>query len=248
MRVHRLIFRLDFQHPNFDIINSPGTVMRILSDMGEKYWPEFQDDSANRRVTTANKDKEEGTFRQMTVEPTALNFSFESAVGIDINFLDTNETIASLFKGIHALCENFKINEILRAGIRFTILSSIKEGNPSLNTLFGELFDSQLICNVASNLGEIKDFGLAFDGNGLDKLSYHCRFGPYDSSDAQKHFTVAIAKKIEEDGAPANLIFDLDLFEAKFALTVSAAKWSKNPKLKAKKLAEEIEAYLTERL
>lgn len=248
MRVYRLIFRLDFQRPNFDIIDSPGTVMRILNEMGEKYWPEFQDDSINRKVVTTNNDKEKGTFRQMTVEPTAVTFSFESTVGISINSLDTDETIVALFKGVNALCDNFKINEIERAGIRFTILSSVKEGNPSLEPLFGVLVDSRLVSNVTSHLGNIKDFGLSFDGEASDKLSFHCHFGPYGPGEAKKRFTPTTAKKMEEDGAPANIIFDIDLYEAKFAMTVSAAKWSKKPTLKAAKLATEVEAYLLERL
>lgn len=248
MRVYRQIFRLDFQHPNFEIINSPGTVMRILSEMGEKYWPEYQDDSANRKIVTTNKDKDKGIFRQMTVEPAALTYLFESTEGISFDSLDTNETLATLFKGVHALRETFKINEIERAGIRFIALSSIKDGNPSLEPFFGELIDSQLVRSITSNVGGIKDFGLSFDGEASDKLSYHCHLGPYAANEAKKYFTSGTANKMEKDGVSANLIVDLDLFETKFAMTVNAAKWSKTPSLKAKKLVAEIEAYLSERL
>lgn len=222
--------------------------MRIFGEMGEKYWPEFQDDTANRKVVATNNDKEKGIFRQMTVEPTAMTFSFESTKGVDINSIETDETLATLFKGVQAICDEFAINEIERAGIRFTIMSSIKNGNPSLEPLFGVLIDTQLVNAVTTKLGGIKDYGLSFDGEATDKISYHCHFGPYKNIESKKYFTATTAKKMEEEGAPLNLIFDVDLFESKFAMTVNANKWSKTPTLKAKQLAEEVVAYLSERL
>lgn len=248
VRVYRLIFRLDLQQPSFEIINSPGTVMRIINDMGDKYWPELLDDATNRRIIAKSTDAEKGTFRQISAEPTSMNFVFESAEGIDIDSLDTDKNLAILFKGISALCDNFKINEILRAGIRFTMLSSLKEDNPNLKFCFGELFDSQLIRKVTSRLGAIKDYGFVLEGEDLDKLSYRCQLGPYEVSEANKYFSATTAKKMEENSLPVNLIYDLDLYEAKFAMTVSAAKWSMKPRLKAKQLSAEIESYLSERI
>lgn len=244
MRVHRIVFRLDFQRPNFAIIDSPGTVMKTLSDMGEQYWPDFRDESANRRVSTSKVDAEKGTFREMAVEPTHLSVVFESAAGIDLNSVDADETLSTLFKGIHSLCETFKVNDIQRAGIRLSVLGQIKGGTPSLFPLFNKLFDQHLVGSVKESLGDIKDTGIAFDGEGADKLGYHCRFGPFDASEASKYFTATTAKKMTDETS-ANLIFDLDIFELKFAMTVSAAKWSKSPLAKAKQLTSSVEEYLT---
>lgn len=249
VRVHQQIFRLDFQYPNFDIIDSPGTVMRILSEMGDKYWSEYQDDSTNRKVVTTSRDEKKGTLRQITVAPTVLTYIFESSEGVNLESLDANETLATLFKGVQAILEKFKINDIERAGIRFVILGSIKEGNPKLESHFCNLADKTIIRDITSNLGSISDFGLSFDGQAADKLKYHCHLGPYSSiTESKKRFNVETSKKMEEDGLLANLILDLDFYEEKFAMTVNAAKWSKAPAIKAIKLAKEIEMNLFERL
>lgn len=247
MRVHRLIFRLDFQKPNFDIVNSPGAVMQILSDMGDQYWPAFQDDSANRRVSATNIIKEKGIFRQISVEPINLNFAFESVAGVDINSLDMDDTFSTLFKGVRAICGKFGIQEIQRAGIRFFILSNIQQGNFRLSPSFKGLLDPQLVEKVNTTLGEIRDIGLSFDGESSDKLSYHCRFGPYEANEAQKYFPGTTSNIFEENKVNANFIFDLDLFEEKFVMTVNADKWSKGPIQKAQELVKEIEKYLSER-
>jgi hypothetical protein len=243
-----MVFRLDFQRPNFDIINSPGTVMKILSGMGEQYWPEFKDDSANRRVSTSSVDKEKGTLRQITVEPTAITFVLELATGIDLNSVDTDDAVSALFKGIHSLCDAFNINEIQRAGIRFTALGEIKESTSGLGAVFNKLIDGELVRSVNASLGDIKDIGLAFDGEGADKLCYHCRLGPFEVNEAAKYLTAPTAKVVEDIGSPTNLIFDLDIYEEKFAMTVSAAKWSKRPMAKAKQLALEVQSYLSKKI
>lgn len=216
--------------------------------MGDKYWPEFVDDSANRRIIAKSTDSEKGTFRQISVEPTVLNFVLESTKGIDLDSFDTDKTLSILFKGINDLCDKFMVNEIQRAGIRFTMLSRIKEGNPDLKPSFNVLFDSKLLSNVTSSLGGINDYGIVFEGEGLDKLGYRCQIGPYEVSEARKYFSETTANKLAEEDVDANFICDLDLYEAKFAMTVSAAKWSINPQRKAKQLSASIEAYLSERL
>jgi len=222
--------------------------MKILSEMGERYWPDFKDDSANRRVITTNIDKDNGEFRQITVEPTALIIAFESVEGVHIESLDTNETLGTLFKGIQSVITTFGLNDIQRAGIRFSVLNSVGEKFQKLNTVFSKMYESQLQGIISDRLGSINDIGLAFDGESSDKLKYHCKLGPYSVSEAAKFFSATTATKMEENGSTANLIIDLDLFEEKFALTVNAHKWTKMPTRKANQLTSEIAAYVMQRI
>lgn len=244
--VHRFIFRLDFQKPNFNIVNSPGTVMQLIQEMGEKYWDEIQDDAASRKIAAVTKDLEKGIIRQITVEPMVLNFAYDSAKGIEIDALEGHATIEKLFDGVHKLCEHFKIDKIERAGVRLIALSSIKEDCPELE--FQHLFDGPVLNSVESSLGKITDTAMVFDGEGPDKLNYHCRFGPHKADQLERYFQRDTVKIMKEVAEPCNLVFDLDFFELKFAMTVSAAKWSKAPIKKAKQVIKEIETYLSEKL
>lgn len=222
--------------------------MKILSEMGDRYWPDFKDDSTNRRVITSNIDKDKGEFRQITVEPTALIIAFESADGVHIESLDTNETLGILFKGIQSIITTFGLNDIARAGIRFSILNSIGDKFPKLNAVFAGMYEAQLQEIISARLGSINDIGLAFDGESSDKLKYHCKLGPYGVDEATKFFSSSTATKMVEIGSSANLVVDLDLFEEKFALTVSAQKWAKTPTQKANQLISEITAYVMQRI
>lgn len=222
--------------------------MRILNDMGDEYWSEFQDTTASRTISGSSDDKKNGTSRRISVEPTTLNFVFESAAGVAIDALLQTETVATLFKGVQELIERFEIHEFERAGIRFVVLSAIKKGVPIPKEKFNRLFDQQLIGCINSKFGTIDDVGLSVDGEGPDKLKYHCRLGPYTDEDLKKQqFTKHVASLVEESGIKRNVIFDLDLYEQKFALTVKPSKWALGPIEKSQKLVTELEKLFSER-
>jgi hypothetical protein len=248
VRVHRLIFRLDFQRANFAIIDSPGRVMQLLSEMGdEQYWPEFQDSAASRTISGSARDEKDGTFRQFTSEPTAMHFVIESVNGLNISALASDKTVTALFKGVHAFCDEFKIDKFSRVGIRFIVLGNVTTATPSLLPKVESLIDNGLLDCVSSSLGETKDVGLAFDGEDADRLKYHFRMGPYTADEAKKYFSVETAKRIEVDGVAANFVSDLDFYEQNFAMTVRASQWCKEPIDKSQKVLSLVDQFLSKR-
>jgi hypothetical protein len=54
MPVHRIIFRLDYLI-NYEIIDRPGTVMRILDNNPKEYWREIRENHDNRQIMGAKK-------------------------------------------------------------------------------------------------------------------------------------------------------------------------------------------------
>lgn len=248
MRVHRLIFRLDFNRPNFAIIDSPGRVMQLLSEMGgAEYWPEFQDSAASRTISGSARDEKDGTFRQFTSEPTAMHFLIESVNGFNFSSLTSDKTISTLFKGVHSFCEAFKIENFSRVGIRFIVLGNVTTTAPSLLPKVESLIDKELHDCVRSTLGEVKDVGWAFDGEEADKLKYHFRMGPYAMDETKKYFSAETAKRIEESGGVANFVSDLDFYEQNFAMTVRASQWCKEPIDKSQKLLVSVDQFLSSR-
>jgi hypothetical protein len=248
VHVHRLIFRLDFQRPNFSIIDAPGTVMRLLSEMGEaEYWPEFKDASATRSISVSAHDAEGAIFRQFSVEHGSLYFVFESVPGRSVSSIFGEKTVANLFKGIHTFREHFDISQFSRAGIRFIALGNVKAKGDNLLPNFSSLIDRDLRGCVTGILGDPKDVGVAFDGEGADKIGYHVSFGPYGAEEGKKHFSPQIAKKIEEKKASSNLVIDTDFFELNFAMTVKAPQWCAQAVEKTQKFHEAIKQLVSAR-
>lgn len=248
MRVHRLIFRLDFRRPNFAIIDAPGTVMRMISEMGDAtYWSEFQDSSSTRAIAGTTRDLKEGMFRQFSVEPTAMFFVLESTKGIRFASLGSDSTIGSLLKGVHTVCEAFKAEQFSRAGIRFIAMGSIPTTAPSLLPTAESLLDNQLLNRISSTLGTVTDIGFALDGESDDNLKYHLRFGPHKAGEAKKYFSAETAKQLEDGGNNANFIADIDIFEQDFAMTVRANQWCKAPIEKAQKITRAVTEFISNR-
>lgn len=248
MRVHRLIFRMDFLRPNFHIIDAPGAVMKILSEMGDdKYWPEFKDSTANRVISVTARDEKNGIFRQFSVEPTAMHLLFESAKGTSFTSLLEDNQVATLFKGVDSFCDFFNVSALSRAGIRFIALDNIPTKQASLLSTTASLVDSSLLGSVKSILGDPTDLGIAIDGEGSDKLGYHFRLGPYAANEAKKYFSPDTEKDLSAAGDSSNFVSDIDFFELNFSMTVRASKWCKVPIDKAQKILGSVPGLLSKR-
>lgn len=240
MSVHSLIFRIDFRKTNYEIIDSPGRIMSIFSSMGENCWNEFADGQSTRAVT-ANFAKDNALYRQVTIEPTSINFALETKKPIELSTIDRDENYILLMKSVTQLCDEFKIHELRRAGLRTISLNSICD-NKDLKPLFSRVYDGDIITSTESILGKGTDFGVVIDGEDKDKISYHLKFGPYSKDESSKYFP-KLNKSIGE--LDNNLIFDIDLYEENFALTIKPAKWASSLLLKSSKFKGQIEKSLT---
>lgn len=240
MRIHRLIFRLDFQRACLDMLDQPGRVMRMLQGMGDDFWPEFKDAVATRTIASKAIDESKGTLRQITIEPTEINFVFETVSGLELQHILTNETVGTLFKGVAEICDYFKIDKFSRAGVRFFVLGSLQESTLSPLERGRSLIDGKLCSGVAEIAGEIKDVGLAFDGSSKDGLMYHLRLGPYISSQASEIFSAPKISSQLEDSKELDFMADIDFYEQNFQMTIKPSQWCKEPINKAGKLIEMI--------
>jgi hypothetical protein len=248
MAICSLIFRLDYKQ-NFEILNQPGTIMRIISNEGgKKFWNEFQDSPQNRHIAaTYLDDKKPSLFRQITVDPTTITFSIEFAPGIKLEKIGDNESFTGLSKIVKSLCNNFNIDEILRCGIRIIYFNSIGNNNPNLKTYSNKFFDDKLLGVIEKSIGHPEDYGFSFDGTSNDNIKYRLRFGPYTKDEAKKYL-----EHVHENMAnncEFNFICDLDLYELKFSLAQRRPiAWSKPLLEKAQKLINGLENSLLEKL
>jgi len=248
MLVCKIIFRLDFRRQNFEILDSPGKVMKIMHELGEEFWSEFQDTPQSRVLTAVFRDKEGcSRFRQLTVDPSMLNFMIEDAKGIELTGLESNESYVMIFKGIQALCDTFKISELQRAGLRFYCLGSIGDNNTDLRSVFEKFIDDSLLGIIRTSIGGPEDYGIHLDGSDKDKIKYHLQFGPYAKEEARRYFE-QVHEQITERMS-GNFICDLDMYEENFALKYTRPiVWTKPLVTKAQKLTKGIEELISARL
>lgn len=227
MHVYRFIFRLDFQ-PVFDMIDSPGKIMRTLLNekLGEKkFLPDLLEDSKTHAITAkyASEDKKE--MRTLTVEPTSINGSFETVAGVELDSLENYKILGKLLILVNVLRKDFHISSIERCGARFFCFDSVGTKEENSVQKIKSLINGDFSKTIEKIFGTTQDIGIAFDGEHEDKIKYKIKCGPYSNNGKDKYFSL-ITKQFDES-INHDLIFDIDLFEEKFVLNegVSFIKW-----------------------
>lgn len=242
MSVRRVIFRLDFP-PSFDIIDAPGAVMRILDPDSEGFWDQLQDVTAKRLISAEKLSQDGAEFRKVTVEPTTIVLELERANGIGESRFEHDSVLETLLQKVQAVCEAYKIKKLRRAGIRFYYLPKSNQTSEASLQLHQSLVRNEFLSAVRRSVGATKDFGLQFDGEHEDGVSFHLRFGPYFKTEARKYF-----EKVSESipGDEISRICDLDLFENNFEMGTRIHPWVKSQVAKFRKTMSEIRPYLEE--
>ncbi|MDX5333500.1 MAG: hypothetical protein LPK58_05585 [Gammaproteobacteria bacterium] len=245
MSIHRVIFRFDFK-ANFEIVDRPGEIMRILDDVSDGFWDELREASQNRRIMAVYKKAErERVARFIAVEPTAIYGVMESMAGWPLEDLEANrvESFRVLLRLVTKLFERFQITDLSRAGLRLIHLGTPLDRIERLRSVFRQKVATEVSSHIEKNLGEIADFGFGFEGMNEDKIHYRVSFGPYLDQESQKWFQ-EFGADFTAEGDP-NLIFDLDLFEHDISLpSGSAARWMRPLFARAKASLHSIEAYI----
>jgi hypothetical protein len=222
MRAHRLVYRADFPR-NYELMNQPGTVARMLVENFPKDFFDAYGEERNTRRSIAKKlSREKGTYKAITVEPTAVVCEIESVGGTEMQriaegeFKTLSATIGDIFK-------TFKIFNLERSGLRLYIFGQAPNGSSLQRVL--KLINPALIKSTESCLGGITDAGLALDGTSEEKVSYHLKFGPYLGAQEHPKYFAAV-NDIFSKSLDANFVIDLDMFESKFADTTGRPmKW-----------------------
>jgi hypothetical protein len=246
MPVCRLIFQINYKG-NFDIIEKPGQVMRVLNDTDTGFWHNLGENVNIRTVNGNSKIEEEKHFRELSVSPNTIRSAIEHHQGIEINDLPTHDTIRKIIKITNALRKEFNIDELVRFGIRFFYFANLGLGQERIASIFNKLFDAPIVDAISNKLGSIDDSGIAFDGTHEDQVKYHFKCGPYFSKEASKYlkqFVSSFEKETEYD-----MVFDIDLYENNFNLNkdVSIIKWIEPALIKMNDIIEDTKRIILEK-
>jgi hypothetical protein len=221
MPVCRLIFRLDFT-VNFDVIEHSGEVMRTLWNAFESERNsgfELKENQRNRTIILRYLSENGDFIKHLNVEPTSINGAFESTEGVEIDkLLNDQKGFLFLTKLASQLCEQFRIDTILRSGLRLFYFNKLgsQEGNDVVRA-FHKMLNADTISTLETRLGTIQDYGIVLDGTFDDGVRYHFGTGPYRSEEAQKYFA-EIAGNFSQQ-TDFDFTCDLDLYENNFSLS-----------------------------
>lgn len=223
MAVRRIIFRLDFR-PNFDIVDAPGTVMRLLDPDQDGFWDALHDAQA-KRLIVADWISPDGTeFRKVSVEPVALTFSIERSTGFEMDRIEHDATFSKVLNRVQNIYEKFKLSKLQRAGIRFYYMPSAFAGAESLE-LFRKQISGDFTGGLEKQFGDVRDVGISYEGGHEDGVSYNFRAGPYFPRESKK-YVEKIGEKLESETIAS--IFDIDLYETDFVMGVRILPWVKD--------------------
>lgn len=221
--------------------------MELLAGEDNEFWENIQDFQKDRKIG-ARKDIGDPVIehRHITVQPNALVAQVEHAGGLAPDALLANDTVASLFKAIESITEEFGIQNLNRAGVRFYYLADAGSTDFVLSRLKGKL-SAAMTAGISEAIGEIQDMGLAFDGAMDNRAKYHLRFGPLGTSELKRttyfeHITQALSAQTR-----ASLIVDTDLYEENFSLKGRRSRnWVKSQLVSFNKLISSLSSTLNE--
>jgi hypothetical protein len=234
MSVCRLIFRLDFD-VNYDIIDHPGGVMKLIDQAGDSYWSEMTENQRRRGLAGKYISDDGEMANEFIVEPKAIIASFELVDGVDLKKIVDEKSFLLLAKLTDSMCEKFHINEIRRSGIRVFHFDNLQRDRKPLS-VSKTFFDDDLTGGVESVLGEIQDCGVSFDGASEEGVKYHCRIGPLKEDEDYAKYFENIGPKFGEL-SNWDFVVDIDLYEQDIAISKTPMrKWFRPQIEKATKL------------
>lgn len=208
MPVHRIILRLDFS-TNFDIVDKPGVVMRMMKSVPDELLTEIRETTAKRQIIGHHKSDHDSLT--IVVEPTSINFTSESLEGFDLQQLENSVEFSRITRLVQEYYETFHIAEILRIGFRFFAFDSLSESKEERNSRLIRNINGPLISCITETLGNITDCGFAFDGNSKDGILFHLRFGPFSGVETKNHL-IDFSNEFDPN-EKYDSILDLDLYE-----------------------------------
>jgi len=233
MPICRIIFRLDFVKPIYQIIDSPGQLMKIIDTTWQKDTIEIGENYSKRLVSSRYMSKENQEGIIFNVDPKNINFSFEK-----------NVIYSKVIKCTNEIRRSFDINEIKRAGLRVFYFDTLSHNTKLcfLNTI-----DKCFTSKIQTSLGAIEDLGISFDGTHDDGIKYHYQTGPYFEREATKY--LQYFPGLFNSNNNYNIVSDFDLYEENFELTatVSIVKWIQSLIEKIKNTTELINLFISQK-
>lgn len=232
MSLYRLIFRLDFD-PVFQVIDSAGKILRIFQDFksnDEHVWPTLGENHEKRSVTAQAQSEDEGWYRSITIDPTCIVGELETVQGIPLGAIEKNDHFIHLEHTANALRKEFQLTNFQRLGIRFYVFTQEIQKDRA-NEFVSRFIADDIKKPLKEILGQLEDTGIALDGVGEDKISYHFNFGPH------KREFIKLLNKVPKNRSTGDaaegvientgLLFDIDLFERAHHLaeTTRFIKW-----------------------
>ncbi len=243
MPVCRLIFRLDFEL-NFQIVDHPGEVMRMITQLPDEILSELRESSGRRGIAGWYKSDDGDLVRQFAVEPRSVVASIESLEGIEINRLISNEGFETLTKMADSVCEMFKVETIQRSGLRLFYFSKLHNEDRVVKA-FGSVLPEGLTDGVNEVLGPIQDYGINFDGGSAQGFKYHIRSGPLRKEENKSQYFEHI-NELFQDSSDFDFACDIDFYEHDFAPSkIPIRRWHRPMIKKANDLIDLIEAQIT---
>lgn len=240
MPVCRLIFRLDFKLL-FEMFNKTGEIMKKMDEAGEDFWNNYIDDTQKRMISARNESETDLWARSINVCPQSIDGIMLTHKGVSLEGLESDDTFRKLIKVTNNIRKQFRINNLIRCGLRLFYFEKLNFQDDNINLPFQKTINNHIINGIITELGEINDLGIVFDGAHEDKIKYHFRCGPYYNREASKYIT-HFSEKFKEN-KDFNFIADIDLYENDFSLSesVSLIKWCIPVLVKAKNCINIIE-------
>lgn len=211
-RVLRIVFRLDYDGPNYDFLDRQGSALRILTSVPEGFWSRVGDGRLPRSF--AAEFSSEIAFRNLNASAMCLDGSLESRSGIELSNMPENKEFRVMTKIIDNFCDEFKVAKLGRCGLRLFCVDSYGGSYSDQFLHFSSLIGGKVAPKIEAALGNVADLALTCEGKAPDGISYRIALGPFGEGDLPKLLRrLRPSMQDEPFYQKAHVSSDIDFFE-----------------------------------
>jgi len=213
LRILKLIYRFDFE-PSFEMIDQPGSVMRVLSDTRAGYWADIGDNRGTRLILGEHRGQDQAYYASIRFEPTTLSGHFEHGEGLAFDSPQIGEFLDAVGFSSQQVFDKFRIRDFARAGARFQAISGTTNSPLDPSEAMRALIPSSGVKSSSRFVRETKDFNITIEGTMESEISFKITTGPGALSDYDRFLGGGRTKPAPPTPPTRHeLAADIDLFE-----------------------------------
>jgi len=213
--IHRLIFRVDFDH-NYTLADQPGTIIQTILDASDDYWEVvgptntvFQINAASGVTGDATNPRARANF---SVDTFAIAGNWEIPNGIAFEDVLEDEFLSVCSHALDEIINKFGIRNFNRVGLRLFITGGETKDFDSHREAVAKRFADIAVPQDLLTGIDLSDFAQILVGKLEHDIKFRLTSGPGNAPDVQQFLQREISAK-EIDRPPHEFTADIDIFQ-----------------------------------
>ncbi|MEO5331396.1 MAG: hypothetical protein H7839_05180 [Magnetococcus sp. YQC-5] len=225
-KVFKVIFRLDFPI-HYSIMDSPGTVLRMLQHEGEEAWSTQSIGQKPLPEYKVQKNGDENAF-SLTVSATSITGLWDTKSLIALKDIHESHVFRLLTKLTDEILKGFEISQLTRCGIRTLFYLPCGTTTKNAWNILSRSIGGNSIDITKNSFGIATDFGISLEDVFGEHSGFRVSFGPLAPSQPHQ-FWELLEYKEGDHPVHGAIMADVDSFDKNFSMPYSSfRRWCRD--------------------